>query len=71
MTTCLVRVTRVTGGTPTVIQYAQGGTLNVNGVIEDSPSAATHTYRIEMKEQGGDGGAGIASASLVIMKVKR
>lgn len=71
MTTCLVRVTRVTGGTPTVISNAQGGTLNINSVIEDSPAAGTHTYRIEMKEQGGDGGAGIASASLVVMKVKR
>lgn len=71
MTTCLIRVTRVTGGTPTVIENAQSNNTFAGGHIEDVPGAGTHTYRIEMKEQGSDGGAGVASASIIVIKTKR
>lgn len=71
MTTCYVRVTRVTGGSPTVLEYAQANAVALSGMLEDSPAAGTHTYRIEMKEQGGDGGAGVASARIVVLKAKR
>lgn len=71
MTTCLIRVTRVTGGTPTVLDPSQANNTFAGGHIEDSPAAGTHTYRIEMKEQGSDGGAGIASASIIVIKTKR
>lgn len=71
MTTPLVRLVRVTAGTPTTVSRSQGGTLNPAWNLTDSPGAGTHTYKLQIKEQGAGSDAGLLAASLTVIKRKR
>lgn len=71
MPTPVLRLVRVTGGTPTVVSNSQGGALRVGWLLTDSPTAGTHTYKLQIKENGSGGDAGLLAASLLIIKRKR
>lgn len=71
MATPVLRLVRVTAGTPTVIGNSQGGTLRPGWTLTDAPTAGTHTYKLQIKENGSGGDAGLLAASLLIIKRKR
>lgn len=71
MATCFIRVVRVTSGTTTVLQNPQANVKATGGQIQDTPAAGTHTYRLEMRQAGGEAGAGVASASILVLRTKR
>ena len=66
----LIRLIRITGGVTTEIGRSQGGKI-VAWMEEDVPAAGTHTYKLQIKDNGAGASAGMVSASIVAQRAKR